>query len=55
MLIVAPISAILEYNAKLFLTLAVSPHAQVETKFVYPAVKVAQIAWDSITPDFKLP
>jgi ATP citrate (pro-S)-lyase len=55
MLIVAPISAIREYNAELFLTLAVAPHAQVKSKFVYPAMKVAQIAWDSITPDFKLP
>jgi hypothetical protein len=37
----------------------VAPHAQVKTEFVYPAMKVAQIAWDpetnSITLDSKLP
>jgi hypothetical protein len=59
------LSAIREYDAKLLLAYwlerapAVAPHAQVKTKFVYPAVKVAQIAWDpatnSITPDSKLP
>ena len=57
--------AIREYDAKLLLAYwlerapPVAPHAQVKTKFVYPAVKVAQIAWDSetnsITPDTKLP
>ena len=59
------LTAIREYDAKLLLAYwlerapPVAPHAQVKTKFVYPAVKVAQIAWDpetnSITPDTKLP
>ena len=58
-------TAIREYDAKLLLAYwlerapPVAPHAQVKTKFVYPNVKVAQIAWDpetnSITPDSKLP
>jgi hypothetical protein len=58
-------TAIREFDAKLLLAYwlerapPVAPHAQVKTKFVYPAVKVAQIAWDpetdSITPDTKLP
>ncbi|KAF9477345.1 ATP-citrate synthase [Pholiota conissans] len=57
--------AIREYDAKLLLAYwlerapPVAPHAQVKTKFQYPAVKVAQISWDpatdSITPDTKLP
>ncbi|KAF8908613.1 citrate synthase-like protein [Gymnopilus junonius] len=57
--------AIREYDAKLLLAYwlerapAVAPHAQVKTKFQYPAVKVAQISWDpatdTITPDTKLP
>ncbi|PPQ67747.1 hypothetical protein CVT26_007033 [Gymnopilus dilepis] len=57
--------AIREYDAKLLLAYwlerapAVATHAQVKTKFQYPAVKVAQISWDpetnSITPDTKLP
>ncbi|KAF9554662.1 ATP citrate lyase isoform 2 [Agrocybe pediades] len=57
--------AIREYDAKLLLAYwlerapPVAPHAQVKTKFQYPAVKVAQISWDaetnSITPDSKLP
>jgi len=59
------ITAIREYDAKLLLAYwlerapPVAPHAQVKTKFQYPAVKVAQISWDSetnsITPDTKLP
>ena len=59
------IAAIREYDAKLLLACwlerapPVAPHAQVKTKFQYPAVKVAQISWDSetnsITPDTKLP
>ena len=58
-------AAIREYDAKLLLAYwlerapPVAPHAQVKTKFQYPAVKVAQISWDaetdSITPDTKLP
>ena len=61
----ATLTAIREYDAKLLLAYwlerapPVAPHAQVKTKFVYPAVKVAQISWDpetnSITPDSKLP
>ncbi|KAK2464715.1 hypothetical protein APHAL10511_003291 [Amanita phalloides] len=57
--------AIREYDAKLLLAYwlerapAVAPHAQVKTKFNYPAPKVAQVSWDSetgaITPDSKLP
>jgi hypothetical protein len=60
-----PVPAIREYDAKLLLAYwlerapPVAPHAQVKTKFQYPAVKVAQISWDaatdSITPDTKLP
>ena len=63
--VAAIFTAIREYDAKLLLAYwlerapPVAPHAQVKTKFVYPAVKVAQIAWDpetnSITPDTKLP
>ena len=59
------LTAIREFDAKLLLAYwlerapPVAPHAQVKTKFLYPAVKVAQIAWDSetnsITPDTKLP
>ena len=59
------LTAIREYDAKLLLAYwlerapPVAPHAQVKTNFVYPAVKVAQIAWDpetnTITPDTKLP
>lgn len=59
------ISAIREYDAKLLLAYwlerapPVAPHAQVKTKFNYPAPKVAQVSWDpetnSITPDSKLP
>jgi ATP citrate (pro-S)-lyase len=58
-------AAIREYDAKLLLAYwlerapPVAPHAQVKTKFQYPAVKVAQISWDAttntITPDTKLP
>ncbi|EAU82052.2 ATP citrate lyase isoform 2 [Coprinopsis cinerea okayama7 len=57
--------AIREYDAKLLLAYwlerapPVAPHAQVKTKFAYPAPKVAQVSWDpetnSITPDSKLP
>ncbi|KAF8327082.1 ATP citrate lyase isoform 2 [Amanita rubescens] len=57
--------AIREYDAKLLLAYwlerapPVAPHAQVKTKFSYPAPKVAQVSWDpetnSITPDSKLP
>ena len=59
------LTAIREYDAKLLLAYwlerapPIAPHAQVKTNFVYPGVKVAQIAWDSetnsITPDTKLP
>lgn len=59
------LTAIREYDAKLLLAYwlerapPVAPHAQVKTKFQYPAVKVAQISWDAetgaITPDTKLP
>ena len=59
------LTAIREYDAKLLLAYwlerapPVAPHAQIKTKFVYPAVKVAQISWDpetnTITPDSKLP
>jgi len=65
LLIIYIIAAIREYDAKLLLAYwlerapPVAPHAQVKTKFQYPAVKVAQISWDaatnSITPDTKLP
>lgn len=58
-------TAIREYDAKLLLAYwlerapAVAPHAQVKTKFQYPAARVAQIAWDpktnTITPDSKVP
>ncbi|KAF9041490.1 citrate synthase-like protein [Panaeolus papilionaceus] len=57
--------AIREYDAKLLLAYwlerapPVAAHAQVKTNFQYPAVKVAQVAWDpqsgAITPDTKLP
>ncbi|KAF7965514.1 hypothetical protein HWV62_43084 [Athelia sp. TMB] len=57
--------AIREYDAKLLLAYwlerapPVDKNAIVATKFVYPSVKVAQIAWDpatgAITPDTKLP
>jgi ATP citrate (pro-S)-lyase len=57
--------AIREYDAKLLLAYwlerapPVDQAAQVSTKFVYPAPKVAQISWDTstntITPDSKLP
>ena len=64
-LLIIYIPAIREYDAKLLLAYwlerapPVAPHAQVKTKFQYPAVKVAQISWDAatntITPDTKLP
>ncbi|GBE87686.1 Probable ATP-citrate synthase subunit [Sparassis crispa] len=57
--------AIREYDAKLLLAYwlerapPVDPSAQIATKFVYPAPRVAQISWDaatnSITPDTQLP
>ncbi|PCH45006.1 ATP-citrate synthase [Wolfiporia cocos MD-104 SS10] len=57
--------AIREYDAKLLLAYwlerapAVDPSAQLATKFVFPAPKVAQISWNpetnSITPDTQLP
>ncbi|KIL59919.1 hypothetical protein M378DRAFT_14480 [Amanita muscaria Koide BX008] len=57
--------AIREYDAKLLIAYwlerapAVAPHAQVKTKFNYPAPKVAQVSWEpetnTITPDSKLP
>lgn len=58
-------TAIREYDAKLLLAYwlerapPVDKSAQVSTKFVYPAPKVAQVSWDpatnAITPDSKLP
>lgn len=64
-LLIIDMAAIREYDAKLLLAYwlerapPVAPHAQVKTKFQYPAVKVAQISWDAttntITPDTKLP
>ncbi|PPR03723.1 hypothetical protein CVT24_007371 [Panaeolus cyanescens] len=57
--------AIREYDAKLLLAYwlerapPVAAHAQVKTNFQYPAVKVAQVAWDpetgAITPEAKIP
>jgi hypothetical protein len=58
-------AAIREFDAKLLLAYwlerapPIDPAAHIQTQFVYPSVKVAQIGWDpttdSITPDSLLP